>query len=226
MTSDEPKTNGNPFRNVNATRVVASSFAPLAGLTGLIAGCYEMRQGNVAPDGPWISYIGPGYANWQDFTYEAFTVMPTFFLAGLLTTLISMALLAWAAARIHRRRGATVTLALTAALFLSGGARVYDIGALAALMATRIGKPHGWMRARTSPGTRRTLALLWPWATAAYALISAAMLALTVLGVNDPAPLRAMTPLAGALFIPIALMVAGALAHDIQRQDARDKGTG
>ena len=221
MTQDKPATNTRTMMDVNATRVVASSFAALAGLTGLIAGYYEMRQGDVAPEGYWISYIGPGYANWRDFTYDAFTVMPTLRLAGLATIAISLALLAWAAARIHRRRGANVTLVLTAALFLAGGARIYDIGSLAALVATRIDQPLDWWRAHTSPGTRRTLARLWPWSTAAYALISAALLALTVLGVDDPAPLRLMGPLAGALFIPIALMTVGGFAHDIQRGDAK-----
>ena len=187
MTSDQTD-NLQPMRDINATRLVASSFGALAGLTGLIAGLFEIRQGNVAPEGLWISYIGPDYAMWQDFTYEAFTVMPTLLLAGLLTTLTSLLLLAWTSAHIHRRRGATVTLILTVALFLVGGARVYDIGTLAALMATRIDKPLDWWRSHTTPSQRRTLAQLWPWSTAAYALISLAMLVLTVMGVNDPAP--------------------------------------
>ena len=217
---------GKRLADVNATRIVASSFGALAGLTGLIAGLFEMRQGNIAPDGLWISYIGPEYAMWQDFTYEAFTVMPTLLLAGALTTLTSLLLLAWTTAYIHRRRGAAVTLILTIALFLVGGARVYDIGTLAALIATRIDKLLDWWRSHTSPGLRRTLAKLWPWSTAAYALISAALLVLTVIGVNDPAPHRVITVLASALFIPIALMIVGAFAHDIQRQDALNGSTG
>ena len=226
MTPIKPADGRRKLEGVNATRVVASSFGALAGLTGLIAGLFEMRQGNVAPDGNWISYIGPDYAMWRDFTYEAFTVMPTLLLAGALTTLISLLLLAWTAAFINRRRGATVTLILTVALFLVGGARVYDIGALAALIATRIDKPLGWWRSHTSPGLRRTLAGLWPWSTAAYALISVALLVLTVMGVNDPAPLRLITVLASALFIPIALMIVGGFAHDIRRHDDRLKNPG
>jgi len=222
MTSDKTAINGRRMMDVNATRVVATSFGLLAGLTGLIAGFYEIRQGDVAPDGYWISYIGPGYANWLDFTYEAFTVMPTLYLAGLVTITMSLILLAWTVAFIHRRRGATVTLILTAALFLAGGARVYDIGALAALIATRIGQPLDWWRNHTSPGMRRTLARLWPWSTAAYALISLALLALTIMGVNDPAPLKLMAPFAGALFIPIALMIVSGFAHDIQRRDSKE----
>ena len=84
MTVDKSTNNRPQTAHINATKVVASSFAALAGLTGLIAGYFEMRQGDVAPEGLWISYIGPGYANWRDFTYDAFTVMPTLFLAGAL----------------------------------------------------------------------------------------------------------------------------------------------
>ena len=61
--------------------------------------------------------------------------------------------------------------------------------------------------------------MLWPWSTTAYALISISLLILTILGVDDPGPLRLMTVLAGALFIPI-LMIVGGFAHDIQRRDA------
>ena len=65
--------------------------------------------------------------------------------------------------------------------------------------------------------------MLWPWSTTAYALISLTLLALTILGVDDPGPLRLMTLLAGALFIPIALMIVGGFAHDIQRRDLKEK---
>jgi len=59
------------LEKINATRVVASSFGVLAGLTGLIAGFFEVRQGNVVPDGRWISYIGPEYRMWQDTRAQA-----------------------------------------------------------------------------------------------------------------------------------------------------------
>ena len=222
MTQIKSVYNRQLLSNINAIKIVASLFGVLAGLTGLIAGFFEVLQGNAVPDGYWISYIGPGYSMWRDFTYEAFTVMPTLYLAGLLTIITSL-LLAWSVAFIHRRRGATVTLILTVALFLVGGARVYDIGALASLIATRINQPLDWWRTHTSPGLRRALAGLWPWSTAAYALISISLLILTILGVDDPAPLRLMTPLAGALFIPIALMIVGGFAHDIQRRDLKEK---
>ena len=226
-TTDSNKSTNNrqPLANINATRVVASSFGVLAGLTGLIAGFYEMRQGNVASDGYWISYIGPGYSMWQDFTYEAFTVLPNLYVAGVLTIITSILLLAWSVGFIHRRRGASVTLLLSITLVLVGGAKVYDIGALASLIATRIDQPLTWWRSHTSAKLRLALSGLWPWSTAAYALISLSLLVLTILGVNDPGPLRLITVLAGALFIPIPLMIVGGLAHDIQRQDNLNENT-
>jgi hypothetical protein len=44
--------------------------------------------------------------------------------------------------------------------------------------------------------------------------------------VDDPGPLRLITVLAGALFIPILLMIVGGFAHDIQRRDALIESTG
>ena len=56
MTTTESTNNRQLLGNMNATRIVASSFGILAGLTGLIAGLFEVRQGNVVPNGYWISY--------------------------------------------------------------------------------------------------------------------------------------------------------------------------
>jgi hypothetical protein len=42
------------------------------------------------------------------------------------------------------------------------------------------------------------------------------MLAITVFGVNSPALIKLLEPLAAAMFIPILLMVFGGLAQDIE----------
>ena len=55
------------IKNINATRTVVVAFAMLCGVTGLIAGYFEILQGNVAPDGLIISTIGPEYSMWTTF---------------------------------------------------------------------------------------------------------------------------------------------------------------
>ena len=102
-TTDRAIKDTQPSANLNATRVVASSFAALARLTCLIAGYFEMHQRGVAPEGLWISYIGPSYANWRDFTNDAFTVMPPLFLASVTTITISLMIVGGFAHDIRRQ---------------------------------------------------------------------------------------------------------------------------
>jgi hypothetical protein len=62
MTQIKHKSSNFIRQNINATRIVASSFGVLCGLTGMIAGYFEMLQGNVKPSGLMISTIGPAYS--------------------------------------------------------------------------------------------------------------------------------------------------------------------
>lgn len=207
------------LEDINATRVVASSFGVLAGLTGLIAGFFEVRQGNVVPDGRWISYIGPEYSMWQDSTYDAFTIIPNLYVTGVLTIITSILVLVWSVGFIQGKRGPTVMFLLSVILFLVGGAKVLDIGTLASIIASRINKPLTWWRSHMSLNLRRVLSRVWPWSFAIYTLISLSLLGLTILGVNDASYLSLITILAAVMFIPIPLMIIGGFAHDIQRQD-------
>ena len=61
-----------------AIRITASAFGALAGVTGLIAGYYEILQGNTAPSDLWSSMIGPYYSTWKNGAYRVFTVIPSF----------------------------------------------------------------------------------------------------------------------------------------------------
>ena len=219
MTTTESTNNRQLWGNMNATRIVASSFGVLAGLTGLIAGLFEVRQGNVVPNGYWISYIGPEYGMWQDSTYKAFTIMPNLYTTGILTLVTSILVLVWSIGFIHRKRGPLIMLLLSVILFLVGGAVVLDMGTLASIIATRIDKPLTWWRSHTSMNLRRVLTRVWPWSFVVYVLISLSLLGLSILGVNDAGYLSMILPLAGVMFIPIPVMIVGGFACDIQRQD-------
>jgi hypothetical protein len=132
------------LEDINATRVVASSFGVLAGLAGLIAGFFEVLQGNVVPDGYWISYIGPEYSMWQDSTYDAFTIIPNLTVTGILTIITGILVLVWSVGFIHRKRGPTVMFLLSVILFLVGGAKVLDIRTLYSIIASRINRHLTW----------------------------------------------------------------------------------
>jgi hypothetical protein len=44
---------------LKGTRLVVAAFGTLCGLTGIIAGIFEVLQGNISTDGFVISTIGP-----------------------------------------------------------------------------------------------------------------------------------------------------------------------
>lgn len=185
----------------------------------MIAGFFEVRQGNVVPDGYWISYIGPEYSMWQDSTYDAFTIIPNLYITGILTIITSVLVLVWSVGFIHKRRGPSIMFLLVVIHFLVGGAKVIDIGTLASLIATRIDEPLKWWRSHMTVDLRRALARVWPWSFAIYVLISLSLLGLTILGVNDAGLLSLITILAAVMFITIPLMIICGFEYDIQRQD-------
>ena len=210
------------WRGVDGTRLVVAAFGVLCGLTGVIAGLFEVRQGGVAPSGFVISTIGSNYAAAGDFTYFAVTVVPNMLLTGVLALAFSCLVIYWSVRRVHKKNGALILLGLSAAQMLVGGGWVIDLSLMSCVLAMRIGKPLNWWRAHLPPHLGLWLARLFPFSLMVYAFISLAMLVLTVLGVNDATYLKPMEPLAAAMFVPIVLMIFGGLAHDIRRQMKAD----
>ena len=56
--------------NIDAIRIVVIAFGLLCGFTGVIAGVFEMLQGNKAIDSFRISTVGEAYTMWQHNTYD------------------------------------------------------------------------------------------------------------------------------------------------------------
>src|SRR5260370_33502964 len=106
-----------------ATRVVTSTLGILAGLLGLVHGYLETLQGNVAPSGVFILAIGPPcQANmvWHD-CYPAMTIIPNFFVTGVLTIILSLFVILWAAVFVQRKNGGLVLILLSILHLLVGG---------------------------------------------------------------------------------------------------------
>lgn len=212
------KQNGIVWRNVNGTRIVVAAFGILCGLTGLIAGCFEVRQGNIAPSGFVISAVGPNYSMADDFTYFAVTIIPNLFITGILAIAVSCLVIIWSVRFTHKKNGVPVLLGLSITQMLVGGGWVIDLAIMTCILATRIDRPLNWWRAHLPTKLRLWLAKLLPSSLVVYTIISFSMLFLTILGVNDVTYLKPMEILAAAMFIPILLMIFGGLAHDIQRK--------
>lgn len=206
------------WQNVNGIRVVVAAFGILCGLTGIIAGCFEIRQGNIAPSGFIISTIGPNYSMADDFTYFAVTIIPNLLISGILAIIVSCLVIMWSVRFVHKKNGVLILLGLSITQMLVGGGWVIDLAIITCILATRIDKPLNWWRSHLPTKLQLWLTKLLPSSLVFYAIISFSMLVLTILGVNDGTLIQPLEILAAAMFIPILLMIFGGLTHDIQRQ--------
>ncbi len=198
------------------TRLVVASFGVLCGLTGIIAGIYEILQGNVKPSGLVISTIGSNYQTSGDFTYYAVTIIPNLRVTGTLAILFSSLVIIWATKYVQNKNGALVLLALSVAQMLVGGGWVIDLAVISSILASRIGKPVHGLKKYLPVNARVFLVQVFPVACFGYGLISACMLVLTITGVNKVSHLELLEPLAAAMFVPIILMILGGLTGDIK----------
>ena len=198
------------------THTLVKAFGLLCGLTGILAGIFEVLQGNTWADGFEISTIGSAYTMADDFTYHAVTIIPNFLLTGILAIIVSSVVIVWSSRYVERPYGVLTLFALCIVQMLVGGGWVIDVGLFMCIFATRIGKPLNWWRTHLPNSARYWLARLYPVSLVLFGIIAGSMLVLTVLGVNSVVLIESITPLAGLMFIPMLLMMFGALATDIE----------
>ena len=202
---------------LSGLRLVVASFGILCGLTGIIAGIFEVLQGNNPTGGFVISTIGPEYTMYNDFTYYAVTIVPNFILSGVLAITISSLVMFWSIRYIHRRHGALILLMLSVAQMLVGGGWVIDLGFMASILATMIGKPLDWWSRNLPDRIITMLVRLFPLSIIVYGLISLGMLVISIIGVNSEALLNLLEPLAAAVFFPMIIMILGGIAIDVKK---------
>ncbi|MGZ7044416.1 MAG: hypothetical protein ACXVHW_11495 [Methanobacterium sp.] len=148
----------------NATRLVASVYGALVGLAGIEHGFFETLQGNVAPSGLMIEAIGPANRFWAGGTEPALTIIPNFFITGILAMIIGLLVVIWSAAFLDRKHGPLVLLILCTTLFLVGGgiAPIF-LSIVAVFTATRINKPLTLWRKLLRGKSQVLLAKMFPW---------------------------------------------------------------
>lgn len=66
-------------KKINAIRYNVIAFGLLCGFTGIIAGFFEILQGNNPINSFIISTINEDYTMWQHNTYMAYTLIPNYF---------------------------------------------------------------------------------------------------------------------------------------------------
>ena len=203
-------------KSIEGTRAVVAAFGILCGLTGMIAGVFEILQGNIVPSGLVISTIGPDHTMAADFTYFAITIIPNLLVTGILAVALGSFVTYWSIKGVQKPYGVVILAVLCAAQTLVGGGWVVDIAAITCILATRIGKPLNWWRSHMPGGIRTWLVRLLPASLVAYALVASGLLVLTVLGIDSAVMIELITVLAGFMFVPMLLMIFGGLATDVQ----------
>ena len=128
------------YQNINATRTIAVAFGFFCGLTGMIAGYFEILQGNIAPGRLIISTIGPSYSMWTTYsildlmeTYSAMTIIPNFFITGMVAIMVSFLVIVWSVVFLHKKHGVIIFLLLSIIQLLVGAGFVIDWQSLPAL---------------------------------------------------------------------------------------------
>ena len=202
--------------NLYGTRLVVAAFGTLCGLTGIIAGIFEVLQGHNPTNGLVISTIGPEYAMFRDFTYFAVTIVPSFMVTGILAIISSTLVVLWSVRYVQGKHGVLILLTLSLAQMLVGGGWVIDLAIISCILATRIDKPLNWWRRNLPVNVRNWLIRLFPFSLVSYTLISLSMLVLTIIGVNSEALIKLLEPLAAVMFLPILLLIFGGLSYDIK----------
>jgi hypothetical protein len=207
---------------ISGTRAIASTLGVCVGVSGLDHGFFEMLQGNAATPGLIVTAIGPDQRMWIHGTEEAFTVLPNFLAAGILTLVVAVLTIVWSIGFIDRPNGSRVLLILGLLLFAVGG----GVGMLAFLafgwaVARHLDRPFTWGRpGPTGLGVR--LAGLWPSLLVAgmalYAFALEVAIAGVVPGVSDPeAILLICWGSLLAMMAALVLALVGASAQDLAR---------
>ncbi|MEJ2265850.1 MAG: hypothetical protein P8X95_20585 [Anaerolineales bacterium] len=211
-------------KNASATRLVASSIGVVAGLAGMEHGFFEILQGDLVPSGRVVDAIGPAQRFWEYGVEPAFTLIPNFFVTGIMAMLTSLFVLIWAAAYIDRKHGAWVLMLLSIMMFLVGGGFAPPVCAILAIVAaTAIDKPLVWWRRHLPVRLRDFLARLWEWSLIAFVLLVLFAMELAIFGYpllwffSADNTVNLLSNLGNITFFGLGpVVIVAAFAYDIQ----------
>lgn len=229
MTSENSA--GGARHTIHATRVIVSTVGILCGISGLEHGFFETLQGNIAPSSLLIHAIGPANRFWPGGTETALTIIPSFFITGILAMLASILVIVWSALFIHRKQGAVVFLLLSILQFLVGGgfAQIFLV-LMTAAAATQINTLWSGWRVLLPGVLRRFLAKLWLTLLIIFAVLLLGSMAAAIFGyipvVSDVFHLSTKD-MTGFLYVLgysmlglLPLVILTGLAYDIERKVA------
>jgi len=175
-----------------STRIVASTFGVIVGIAGLEHGLGEALQGNVAPGANPIQ-SWPNAAVFKILGGEpAMTLLPSMLLAGILTILVSILVIAWSLGFMRTKIASPILFLLSIVLLLTGGGYAPPVlGVLTALCALLIPAPVGWLHAHVPSAVQNGAGILWQWVFGVclvlwFYLFPGSIILAFLFGLNDP----------------------------------------
>lgn len=209
------------WRNLSATRLVASTYGLLAGLAGVEHGFFETLQGNLAPSGIMIQAIGPAQRFWSHGGEPAMTLIPNFLATGLLAMLVGGLVMLWSAVFIQRKHAGLILILLSVVqLLVGGGIMPIFLAITAGIVATGINSPLTGWRTHLPVGMRRLMSLLFPWFYGAFLCIYCLALEIAIVGYvpGVPEPLNLLWTLAYLMLGVFLFTAVAGFAYDLQKQ--------
>lgn len=205
----------------NATRLYVSTFGAIMALAGIEHGIGEMLQGNVAPGGIMIQ-------SWPESEFflslsgePAMTIIPNLLAAGILTVVVSLALLIWSFLFVNRKNGGWIMILISLLMLVLGGGIFPPVfGILIGATATRMHKRESSPKNYGAEKSQRLLAKLWPWSystciLAWFALLPGIPIIEYFYGVDNPAITVVIMIIALGTLL---LNIFSSIAFDHQRQ--------
>jgi len=171
------------WKSISGTRIVVAAFGIFAGITGIIAGVFEILQGNNSTNGFFIEAIGETDRFWVHGTEAAFTVIHNYLITGICVILVGLAIVFWSLRYIHVKHGATVFLSLLILLTLIGGGIGYIILFVPTwAFATQINKSLDWWKKKLSVRFRKKLSALWIYSLVTTSILWLILMELGIFG--------------------------------------------
>lgn len=204
-----------PASRNNATRAIASVFGVIAGLSNIQFGFIEILKGNARPENfMFISYFQP-----------ALSVIPNYFITGILGIIFSLVFIIWSAAFVRMKNGGLIMIFIAVIQVLFGASLIRAPQEIIyGIIGTRIGKPLKWWRRILPAGSTGRLAAFWPWSFGICAflyLVHISTIAIeSCFGGNNQTlhQILLIIPAFFNIFLFIFMLVS-AFARDIERQD-------
>lgn len=146
-----------------ATKILATSFCILGGITSIVHGIFEVLQGNAPLEIGRILAIGPAHRMWEYGGEPALTIIPNYLITGIMSIVISVSVFIWAIAFIDRRYNLSGVIVLTVLMLLFGGGFASPTFMMLAIITTIfINRPVKIFTSITLGNRLKYISILWP----------------------------------------------------------------